>query len=224
MRDIAKNTEPATLTETRTATTTDLSSTARARAAFDQIDKPSARRELAREQGWLCAFCMRRIDHEKVDARGEPTMKIAHRTPIGVDPARALSWSNMLGSCDGGQRSGWRIRSCDAAQGSLALSIDPTINGACARLRYERRLPRRGLFLTSDDASLRQDVEQTLGLNTGDLPELREEAWRAFQRLQAQRLPNQYGRPARAAFFEIWKRQHPTRLPPMLGVIEAKLR
>jgi hypothetical protein len=80
VRHVAKTTEPATVTETRTSPTTDLSTATRARTAFDQIDKGRVRADLAREQGWLCAFCMRRIDHDAADARGEPTMKIAHRT------------------------------------------------------------------------------------------------------------------------------------------------
>jgi uncharacterized protein (TIGR02646 family) len=223
VRHIAKTAEPATVTETRTAPTTDLSTTARARAAFDQIDKRRVRADLSREQGWLCAFCMRRIDPDAADARGEPTMKIAHRTPIDVDPAQALSWRNLLGSCDGGQRSGWRTKSCDAAQGSTALTVDPTVETSCARLRYERRGARQGLFITSKDPELRADVEQTLGLNSGDLPELREQVWKAFLVLQQKNAPNQYGRPAWGAFFETWMRQQPARLPEMLGVIEARL-
>lgn len=224
MRYIAKAAEPVTVTETRTSPTTNLSRSRTARDAFNQIDKGLVRASLAREQGFLCAFCMRSIDPEGVDALGEFTMKIAHRTPIDVDSTQALSWRNLLGSCDGGQRSGWRTRSCDTAQGSRALTVDPTEEASCARLRYERRGARQGLFITSDAADLKADVEQTLGLNSGDLPELREQAWKAFCVLQKKRAPNQYGRPARAAFLETWKRQHGARLPAMLGVIEALLR
>jgi hypothetical protein len=151
-------------------------------------------------------------------------MKIAHRAPIEVDPAQALSWKNLVGSCDGGQRSGGRRWSCDAAQGSTALTVDPTAQGSCAHLRYERRGTRRGLFITSDTLALKVDVEQTLCLNSGDLPELREQAWKAFLDRQSKHAPKQYGRPALAAYFTTWIRQYTARLPEMLGVIEAKLR
>jgi len=230
VREIVKGREPATVTETRAAPTTDLSTTARARAAFDQIDKACVRADLAGEQGCLCAFCMLRIHPEVRDARGEPTMKIAHRTPIDVDPEQALSWRNLLGSCDGGQRSGGRRWSCDAAQGSKALTVDPTVGAFSARLSYERRDDREGLFVTSDDAALKVDVEQTLALNSGDLPALREQAWKAFCALQKKHAPNQYGRPARVAYFPAWLEQQTRiedgrrRLPQMLGVIEARLR
>lgn len=229
MRHIVKDQEPRTVTETRTATTTDLSTTARAREAFDQIDKARVRADLAREQGWLCAFCMLRVDPEAVaapseGARPEPTLKIAHRTPVDVDSRQALSWRNLLGSCDGGQRSGGRRKSCDLAQGPRALTVDPTDAGSCTRLRYERRGSRTGQFITSEDGELKLDVEQTLALNSGDLPELREQAWKAFCTLQHRQAPKQYGRPARAAYFESWVKRHGARLPEMLGVIEAKLR
>jgi uncharacterized protein (TIGR02646 family) len=229
VRPIVKGQEPATLTETRTAATTDLSKKHTARTAFDQIDKKRVRADLAREQGRLCAFCMRRIDPEAIaapseGARPEPTMKIAHRAPIEVDPAQALSWKNLLGSCDGGQRSFGRRWSCDAAQGSTALTVDPTVQGSCAHLRYERRGTRRGLFITSHTSALKVDVEETLGLNSGDLPELREQAWNAFLARQQKHAPNQYGRPARAAYFEKWIKEYAAHLPQMLGVIEAQLR
>ena len=60
----------------------------------------------------------------------------------------------------------------------------------CRRLQYERRLPLDGLFITSNDAGLKLDVEQTLGLNSGDLPALRESAWKAFCVLQQKDAPN----------------------------------
>lgn len=215
MRFIAKASPPSTVTETLMASTTDLSTAKRARTAFDQIDKGAARTQLAKEQGELCAFCMRWIDPDPkaVDARGEPMMKIAHRTPIDVDPAQALTWKNLLGSCDGGQRAQWRTKSCDAAQGSTPLTVDPTEKASCAKLKYERRGTQVGLFITSEDPALKADVERTLGLNSGDLPELRQKAWEAFVLLQKKHAPTKYGHPARVAFFPVWMKRHEGRLP-----------
>jgi hypothetical protein len=71
---------------------------------------------------------------------------------------------------------------------------------------------------------LKVDVEETLRLNSGDLPELREQAWKAFLAQQRKHAPGQYGRPAWAAYFEKWIKQGSERLPEMVGVVEAKLR
>lgn len=103
------------------------------------------------------------------------------------------------------------------------MTVDPTEKTSCAKLRYERRKDQQGLFITSDDLSLKVDVEETLGLNTGDLPELRQMAWESFLMLQKKHAPQQYGRPAWAAFFPMWIRGYAGRLPQMLGVIEEKI-
>jgi hypothetical protein len=188
------------------------------------MPKPELRRRLAEEQGFLCAFCMRRVDPTKADENGAPAMRIAHRIPISVDPRRALDWKNLLGSCDG-------RHSCGRAQGQEALTVDPTDRASIARLRYETRAPWRGLFLTSDDAGVRADVdareqggrrvEGVLGLNRGDLPAARQAAWKGFLAAFMKRRPRTYGKPAQREFFQQWR--HGTRLREYLGVIESQL-
>jgi uncharacterized protein (TIGR02646 family) len=225
VRFIGKSGEPLTVMETRLATTTNLGTAAGARVAFDQIDKSAVRERLDTEQAGLCAFCMRRIGHDRVDDSGEPLMKIAHRTPIAVDPKQALAWMNLLGSCDGGQRSNGRHWTCDAAQESTALTVDPTTAGSVARLRLEYRVGRRGLFITSDDAPLRLDVEDTLNLNGGDLPELREQTWRAFQETHRRQHPRgPYGKPAWRKFLPTWLMSTGACAPEMAGAVEERLR
>jgi len=179
VRHIDKRLEPKTVTDTRCVITTDLSRAHSARDAFEQLDKNAVRKQLVAEQGWLCAFCMQRIDEQTLDDRGEHVMKVAHRMPIAVDPNEALNWYNLLGSCDGGQRRGHIPRTCDLAQRSTALTVDPTKRESILRLYYERR-DKEGLFITSADSGLRSDVHCTLALNEGELPALREAAWKAF--------------------------------------------
>lgn len=222
MRYIEKRREPKTITDTRCADTTDLSSAATARDAFNQIDKGDVRRQLVEEQGWLCAFCMAHISEESVDNRGEHTMKIAHRTPVAVSPNEALSWQNLLGSCDGGQRYEGAPATCDCAQGSKALTVDPTQQGSVQRLAYKRG-DREGLFITSDDPALLLDLVDTLALNAGELPALRQETWKAFQENCRRKGPKGiYGRQAWRAYFPQWLKamSDKGRLPPFFGVVE----
>lgn len=151
-------------------------------------------------------------------------MSIAHRTPIAVDPKLALSWGNLLGSCDGGRRSGDRYRSCDAAQGDRPLTVDPTRPESVARLTYDRRDNRSGSFITSEDLRLRQDVEVTLALNSGDLPELREAAWKAFRDRHRSLNASSYGKPALQQFLPNWLAQYGNVHPEFVGFVEWKLR
>lgn len=228
MRHVRKGPEPKTVVETRCADTTNLGRVATARAAYDQIDKPVAREALAREQGWLCAFCMRRVRDDARDERGEPTMKIAHRVPIDVDSNAALDGSNLLGSCDGGQRSGGRFRSCDLAQGPRALRVDPVDANHMALVRCERDASCGGLRVTATDASLAEDLE-VLGLNAHDLLASRAAARRAFQELCRRR--RLYGKPGWREHFPRWKAERSVErdgagaveLPEWIGVVEARL-
>lgn len=225
MRFIAKSKEPRTVAETRCAITTNLATNKTARAAFDQIDKQAARDQLAHEQGYLCAFCMRSICPERQDDNGHFVMKIAHRVPIDVESQRALDWSNLLGSCDGGQRSAGRFETCDLRQKNTPLTIDPTQLSSVRRLHLERRGSASGLFLSSGDSSLASDVEQTLGLNSGNLPELREETWRAFLAAVKKAHPTAHWNPAiRAQFFMKWQYTGGNKLRPFLGAVEERLR
>jgi uncharacterized protein (TIGR02646 family) len=222
VRHIVKGNPPADLVATAKATTTNLTTVTGARTAFNQIDKSAARAGLAREQAQLCAFCNRRVDPEATDDIGQFTMKIAHRIPIDADPSVALTWSNLLGSCDGGQRSGTTLRTCDAAQGRTRLELDPTQTEHVAQVRFERRGSAEGLFITSTDGALRTDVEETLGLNQGDLPANREAAWKAFQ-IRARRA-GAYDKNAKRALVERERAQAGLALPEYFGVLEAKLR
>lgn len=157
MRLIVKGRQPKTGTEIQAATTTNLESPDYARTAFDQLDKGVVRRALCEEQGFLCAFCMRRIDPGALH-RGTPTTKIAHLSPVAKTPALALTWKNLVASCDGGQRSGGRYRTCDEAQQDAVLKANPTDALAVNSLHYERRGP--GLFISSSIPEVRHEVDQ----------------------------------------------------------------
>ena len=149
-------------------------------------------------------------------------MKIAHRMPIDADHSLALTWKNLIGSCDGGQRSQGRCWTCDAAQGSKPLSVDPTEKGSVGRLAYGRRADASGLFVTSDDEILRTDVDHTLKLNSGDLPALRDAARKAFQEHCRRALATR-GRPAWKQAYPAWLTRYGDALPEFLGAIEALL-
>ena len=233
MRSITKSTQPQTVTSVQCATTTNLATVASARAAFNQLDKTVVRKALADEQGHLCAFCMRAINHTAKDARGQDTTVIAHRTPIKVNHGTALTWSNLLASCDGGRRSGTGVETCDFAQGHAALTLDPAYAPSVRQLRYGRGDPAAvppsgepkessdGLHLRTDNPHLRGDIK-TLGLNRGDLPQLRATALKAFQfLLRRAHKPSTWTPATKPTYLTTWKAQHAPKLPEYVGVIEA---
>ena len=93
---IQKGKEPASLTAYKK----------QAHAYYDGCNKDDIRENLLREQGYLCAYCMRRIEKEK--------MKIEHWDPEdNLTELERLDYSNMLGVCLGhmnGQKKNYKIR------------------------------------------------------------------------------------------------------------------
>lgn len=58
--------------------------------------KDDIKQALLLEQGYICAYCMRRIKKEK--------MTIEHYIPQAADEGLALEYHNMLGVCMGESR------------------------------------------------------------------------------------------------------------------------
>jgi uncharacterized protein (TIGR02646 family) len=93
----------------------------RARQAYeDRVNKDEVRAALAAEQVELCAFCESRIsptsDLDRQGQRKRDAIRIAHWTPIDVEPSLALTWKNLFASCS-------LPETCDNAQGNTAPAL-----------------------------------------------------------------------------------------------------
>ena len=64
-----------------------------ARSEYGRLDKQKLRRELYREQRFLCIYCEREI------AEGHPQPNIDHWRPLSGVPELALHWRNLYLSC-----------------------------------------------------------------------------------------------------------------------------
>ena len=80
--------------------------------------KDAVRRDLLRDQGHLCAYCMRRIKAE--------TMKVEHWQSQSDFPDKQLSWDNLLGVCDGNAGQPWNQQTCDTRRGNTPLTCNPS--------------------------------------------------------------------------------------------------
>ena len=92
MRYIEKHAEPKSLAEYKK----------QVNAYYDGCNKSDIRKRLLEDQGYLCAYCMRRIyDESSVDG-GVPPMKIEHWFPESqCSEFQKLDFRNMLGVCMG---------------------------------------------------------------------------------------------------------------------------
>jgi uncharacterized protein (TIGR02646 family) len=113
MRHIQKGAEPASWLAYRKTPNATYKATADLRAA------------LLHEQGFLCGYCMKRINH--ADER-VATTRIEHIKCQTVDrkedTSRSLDYNNMILCCDGGEKEG-RDFHCDKLKQDSDLSFSP---------------------------------------------------------------------------------------------------
>jgi len=149
MRHLRKGPEPESLTRYRLGPD----------ATYDglpQEAKDEIRERLAREQGFICCYCMQRITPAPLG------MKIEHWAPQGgaATHHRQLDWKNLLGACKGNEGMPPRAQHCDTRKGDVPLTVSPTDPNCEQRLRF---LPDG--TVASDDPAIDNDLNQTLNLN-----------------------------------------------------------
>lgn len=87
MRKITKNKEPKEWTEYRLTPNVD----------YESI--PELRKSLLQEQGYICAYCMRRIPHK--DKNSNEDSRIDHILSRDNHPDKKLDYTNMVMCCPG---------------------------------------------------------------------------------------------------------------------------
>lgn len=133
--------------------------TAAIRACFDQLPKDIIRNSLIKEQKGLCAYCMRRLEPDGFHTQ------IEHWYPLSRDKSKALSYSNMLGVCDGGKSSDHRkkVLCCDASKNDeTEMAVNPLDFSQMQQIAY---LSDGTIYTVSKDKKLEKDLNETLKLN-----------------------------------------------------------
>jgi len=147
MRYIQKSAEPKSLTQYKK----------QQGAYYDGYDKKDdVRDSLLKEQGYLCGYCMRRLE-------SCAQVKIEHIVPQSTmeeDERAALDYRIMLGVCYGNQRHPKKEQTCDAHRGNEDLTIDPYNEAMIGLIKYKS-----DGTIYSDDERINKDLDVTLNLN-----------------------------------------------------------
>jgi len=131
-------------------------------AAFTSAPKDDLRASLIREQGFICAYCMRRIELG-VDVNGASRTRIEH---IKVEtkslneghPEETLDYSNMVLCCSG-ESSGQRH--CDLNRRDRDLRLSPLAITDMENIRYSSK----DGTIKSNDSMADCDLNEVLNLN-----------------------------------------------------------
>lgn len=141
-------------------------------------NKNELRESLLKEQGYICCFCMRRIENSN------ETTKIAHIFPQNpfseedkqkVEKANLdLDYYNMLAACDGGKGRSPYLQHCDTKQGNTILKINPANSTKnCEQLINYKSSGE----IYSNNSDIDDDLREVLNLNLDAIKQARKEAY-----------------------------------------------
>ncbi len=140
-------------------------------ATFESAPKSEIRAELLKEQGWLCAYCMRRISDKYNPTLTKYKTEIEHFKSQHRYPKLELNYKNMLGVCNGNADNEHQLV-CDKSKSKFDKTHDMFVNPL--------ELPRiQQIFYTSDgevlsdNEQIMYDLDIILNLNEPSLVERR---------------------------------------------------
>ena len=136
----------------------------------DFLMKGSLRRQLAEEQGYLCAYCLQRISADPLDT------KIEHVIAQTLQPLKQLDYDNLLLCCKGNEGQSENHHHCDTKKKDMEIKYNPA---SYPNIEDTIRYKRNGTII-SDDQEWDQQLNDVLNLNETRLRENRKAAENAL--------------------------------------------
>ncbi len=112
---------------------------------------PELKDSLLKEQGYLCAYCMARIDKDH--------MKVEHFKPRSRYPRLKFSYKNLLACCLGKTQ---EESHCDTSKGNAEISLSPLSPSCVDTLSYESGTGK----IKSSNPYYDRELDRILHLNT----------------------------------------------------------
>lgn len=176
---ISKKAEPRSFIEAKRRLRSTPGASNSYRGLADSAAKADVLDALLEEQGYICAYCMRRI-HRSGDGRDSgdiahvehylpqnPSARLRASMRVNSDydaDAYSLDYKNMLAVCSGGEKSGKGVRICDKSRsGAQMLVIDPLDETKVALIEYARDGQ-----IYSKDPEINYDLNCQLNLNSDE--------------------------------------------------------
>jgi uncharacterized protein (TIGR02646 family) len=182
MKLIQKQNEPNYLTEHRKKDGTDYESFKRD-VGLGNISPPTGLREsLLNEQGFLCAYCMKRVPHKHIEKGIErDDMKIEHRISQTTQESKVnkldISYGNMFACCMGNEGLKEKFQTCDTKKSHQSITINPTNANHIRTISYA---PDGSIHST--DVVFDKEIKEILNLNEDNLRRQRESIFYVISR------------------------------------------
>jgi len=159
-------------------------------ASYEQMDKEIKEElleKLLKEQGHICAYCMRRIPENRTLPIGVAPVTIEHWFPRNPeskeDVGQGLNYRNMFAVCSGNRGCGNRGcgnkegLTCDARRGNAPIKVNPCDVDTLRGITYTS-----SGRIQSSDPEINEDINERLNLNSESisLPENRKQVLQAL--------------------------------------------
>lgn len=173
MKLIQKSREPNYLLEHRGLRGTDYESFKRDIGLGDISPASGLRRSLLVEQGYICAYCMRRIPHRHSEnGITSDKMKVEHfiaqTKEISINQKLDIKYINIFACCMGNSGKEEEFETCDTRKGEDDIIINPLILAHIQTLNYA---PDGSIHSTN--SIFENDIDRTLNLNEDNLKQQR---------------------------------------------------
>lgn len=132
--------------------------------------------QLCREQGFLCCYCLSRID------ASDDKMRIEHWEPQSKNQAKIFDYKNLMAACCGNEGKSRNLQHCDVRKGDDSLKFCPSADDVEKYIKYT---PKGVMKSTDDDFSLQigtTDNPGVLNLNRKRFVNNRRDALKSFKR------------------------------------------
>ena len=168
-------------------------------------DGDNLRLQLLEEQGYICCYCMSRIDCK--------SSKIEHFKPQSTFRDKQIDYTNLFVTCNGGEGSKQKEQYCDTKKAETELKAIDLLSDMESYIKYKKEA--RKIMLISDNGDIGQDID-TLNLNIDRLAKNRKEAYdKVILNLQKQNFSKQSIRKV----LEHYKQKHNGKYEPFCGTI-----
>ena len=175
MKKIEKTKEPSTLTHYRSSIPHAIMNDSNIYEDFQHKTKQGCkdgdgdnlRKQLLEEQGYICCYCMSRIDCNN--------SKIEHFKPQTHYRTLQIDYKNLFIACSGGEGSRAKEQYCDTKKGENELKKVNLLSSFDGEISYKKESMRIKIY--SNDSDLNSDIEEILNLNVDILSKNRKQIY-----------------------------------------------
>ncbi|MEA3490539.1 MAG: retron system putative HNH endonuclease [Campylobacterota bacterium] len=187
MKQINKGTEPKSLTEYRSSIThSDLRKSNiyedfkdKTKEGCSEDEKYNLRKQLLEEQGYICCYCMSRIDCN--------SSKIEHFKPQTKNRDVQIDYQNLFIACNGGEGKRKKEQYCDSFKGEDELNSINLLGAIEQYIKYSKLGD-----ISSVDSRIDKELNTILNLNNSMLKRNRKQSYqRLIQNLNKRGWTNQ---------------------------------